>query len=241
MRILNFQRWKLPPQKISMTFKDSIWKDDILFFTNAKINTLCFSIQMNCKWENFKLKNLLMFEDLTWNLSHSIVICHKTKLLQETFKHLKNFLHENEIWLETYNIGKELFLRHLRFKALNNLKNLSCADFKLQHWNFQQLEELSSTHFLKLECWNSQQFEKHSFTLENLQHFEEVSSTPPIHLEKLQAPCMPPLGNELPLTLQTRKPSFKRILSFFLCNTSSKSFITSCFNTMSFLLFSVGP
>jgi hypothetical protein len=31
-------------------------------------------------------------------------------------------------------------------------------------------------------------FEEHSSTLKNLQHFEEVSSTPPTHLEKLQAP-----------------------------------------------------
>jgi len=48
-----------------MTFKDSIWNDDILLNTNAKTNTLCFCIQMKCKWENLKLKSLLMFEDLT--------------------------------------------------------------------------------------------------------------------------------------------------------------------------------
>ena len=56
---------QLQPSNFSMTFKDSIWKDDILLNTNAKTNTLCFFIQMKCKWENFKLKNLLMFEDLT--------------------------------------------------------------------------------------------------------------------------------------------------------------------------------
>jgi hypothetical protein len=89
MHILNFQRWKLPPSNFSMTFKDSIWKDDILLNINAKTNTLCFSIQMKCKWGNFKLKNLLMFEVFTWNLSHSIATCHKTKTLQETLKHLK--------------------------------------------------------------------------------------------------------------------------------------------------------
>jgi hypothetical protein len=152
------------------------------------------------------------------------------------------------------NIGKEFSLTHLKLEAFNNMKNLSCTHLKLQRWNFQQLEELSSTHFLKLECWNSQQLEKHSSklekhfsklekhssTLENLQHFEEISSTCPTHLEKLQAPCMSPLGNELPLTLQTKKPSLKRILSFLLCNTSSKPFTTSCSNTMSFLLLGVG-
>jgi hypothetical protein len=135
MCILNLQRWKLPPSNFSMTFKDSIWKDDILLNTSAKTNTLCFYIQMNCKWENFKLKNLLMFEDLTWNLSHWIVICHKTKPSQETVKHLKNFLAQFEIWLETCNIGKKLFLTHLKLEAFNNLKNLSCTHLKLQCWN----------------------------------------------------------------------------------------------------------
>jgi hypothetical protein len=54
---------------------------------------------------------------------------------------------------------------------------------------------------LKLE---TERLEEHFSTLRNLQHFEEVSSTPHTHLEKLQAPCMPPLGNELPLTLQNK-------------------------------------
>jgi hypothetical protein len=31
----------------------------------------------------FQVENLLMFEDLTSNLSHLITICHKTKPLQE--------------------------------------------------------------------------------------------------------------------------------------------------------------
>jgi hypothetical protein len=75
----------------------------------------------------------------------------------------------------------------------------------------------------------------------NLQHFEEVSSTPPTHLEKLQAPCMPPLGNELPLTLQTKKPCLKTILSFFPMQYKFKPFTTSYSNTMSFLLLGVGP
>jgi hypothetical protein len=36
---LNFQRWKLSPSNFSMTFKDSIWKEDILN-TNVTTNTL---------------------------------------------------------------------------------------------------------------------------------------------------------------------------------------------------------
>jgi len=99
--------------------------DDILLNTNAKTNTLCFCIQTKCKWENLRLKNLLMFEDLTWNLSHSMVICHKTKPLQETLKHLKKFLHKLQIWLETCRIGKKLSLTHLKLKPFNNLKNFS--------------------------------------------------------------------------------------------------------------------
>jgi hypothetical protein len=64
------------------------------------------------------MKNLLMFENLTWNLSHSIVICHKTKPLQETLKQLKN-----PVFAQISNLNVE---------------------------TLQQLEELSSTHFLKL-------------------------------------------------------------------------------------------
>jgi hypothetical protein len=81
MHILNFQRWKLPPSNFSMTFKNSIWRNDILFSQMRKQTLYVFSIEMNCNWENFKLKNLLMFEDLTSNLSHSITICHKKKPL----------------------------------------------------------------------------------------------------------------------------------------------------------------
>jgi hypothetical protein len=84
---------------------------------------------------------------------------------------------------------------------------------KLQCWKPQKLEELSFTRLnLKLE---TSRLEEHSSTLKNLQHFEKVSSTPRTHLEKLQALCMPPLGNELPLTLQTKNLVSKRILSFF--------------------------
>ncbi len=63
---------------------------------------------MKCKWEIFKMKNLLMFEELTWNLSHSIVICHKTKPLQKTLKHLKkHFLHKFQTWmLKLFNNSK---------------------------------------------------------------------------------------------------------------------------------------
>jgi hypothetical protein len=61
-----------------------------------------FSIQGKGKWENLKMKNLLMFEYLTWNLSHPIAICHKAKPLQETLKHLKKFL------AQTWNLNVEI-------------------------------------------------------------------------------------------------------------------------------------
>jgi hypothetical protein len=69
-------------------------------------------------------------------------------------------------------------------------------------------------HTFELKTWNLKTW-RHSSRLKNLQHFEEVSSTPPTHLEKLQAPCMPPLGNELPLTLQTKNLVSKGFSPFF--------------------------
>ncbi len=112
--------------------------------------------------------------------------------------------------LEAFNNMKNLSSTHfLKFEHWNiqQFEELSSTNFlKFERWNIQQFEKLSSTHFLKFERWNSQQLEKYSSTLENLQHFVEVSSTPPTHSEKLQALCMPPLGNELPLILQTKKP-----------------------------------
>jgi hypothetical protein len=83
MHIFNFQKWKLPPSNFSMTFKDSIWKDDILLNTNVKTNILCLFYSNELQVINFKLKNLLTFEELSSNLSHSITIYHKTKPLQE--------------------------------------------------------------------------------------------------------------------------------------------------------------
>jgi hypothetical protein len=95
-------------------------------------------------------------------------------------------MHKLEISLETCNNCKELFLTHLKLEAFNNSKtSLShSSNFKVE--TFKKLEE-------------------HFSPFENLQHFEEVSSTLPTHLEMLQAPCMPLLGNGLPLTLQPCK------------------------------------
>jgi hypothetical protein len=97
----------------------------------------------------------------------------------------------------------------LKVKTFNNLKNFLPHFLKLQCWNLQQLEKLFFTH-IELKTWNLKTWRTFFHTWKILEHFEEVFSTPPTHLEKLQAPCMPPLGNELPLTLQTKTPSFKK-------------------------------
>ncbi len=142
------------------------------------------------------------------------------------------------IWNLKLSITWETCLAHtsnFNVETLNNLKNFLSHIFS--NFNIETFNNLknSCSHTLHLKL------KEHSCTLENLQHFEEVSSTPPTHLEKLQAPCMPPLGNELTLTLQTKNPYLKRILSFLLCTTSSKPFTICCFNTMSILLLNVGP
>jgi hypothetical protein len=104
-------------------------------------------------------------------------------------------------------------------------------------WRFQQLKDLSFTN-LKLSMnrknlshtfsqTSKLKFFPNTFTLKNLQHFEEISYIPPTHLERLL------------LSLQScklKKASLKRILPFY-----AKPLTTSCFNTMSFLLLGVGP
>jgi hypothetical protein len=74
----------------------------------------------------------------------------KQNLYEKPSKIWKTFLHKFEIWLETYNVGKELSFTHLKLEAFKKLKNLSCTHLKLERWNSQQFEELSSTHFFKL-------------------------------------------------------------------------------------------
>jgi hypothetical protein len=52
---------------------------------------------------------------------------------------------------------------------------------------------------------------------------------------------MPPLGNELPLTLQIKNLVSKGFSPFFYAIQAQNLFTTSSFNTMSFLLLGVGP
>ncbi len=99
------------------------------------------------------------------------------------------FLHKIEIWLETWNNGKKLFLTHLKFEAFNNLK-LSTIWKTFFHtfsnFNIETLNKSNNSipHF-KPKTWILKTWKKTFSTLENLQHFEEVSSTPPTHLEML--------------------------------------------------------
>jgi hypothetical protein len=120
---LELPKVKVTTIKLFHDFQKLHLESDILLNTNAKTNTLCLSIQMNCKWENFNLKNLLMFEDLTSNLSHSITIVTKQNLYKKTFKHLKTFLHKLETSFETSNNGKKISLTHLKLEDFNKLKN----------------------------------------------------------------------------------------------------------------------
>jgi len=64
-------------------------------------------------------------------------------------------------------------------------KNYNKHSLKLESWSSQELKELSSKHF-HLETWYFQKLKKTSFPhLKNLQHFEEISSTPLTHLALL--------------------------------------------------------
>jgi hypothetical protein len=64
------------------------------------------------KFQDEKLANV---ENFTWNLSHSIVICHKTKPLQETLKHLEK--------------KKIAQISNLNVEILQQLKELSSTHF----------------------------------------------------------------------------------------------------------------
>ncbi len=141
MRILSSQSWKLPPSNFSITFKDSIWKDDILLNINAKTNTLYYSIQMKCKWENYKLKNLLMFEDFTWNSPTQLLYVSKQNLYKKPLTLEKKIctnlkfdlklvkLVKNSLW-HTWNLklstaGKTSFahISNFNIETFNNFKN----------------------------------------------------------------------------------------------------------------------
>jgi hypothetical protein len=56
----------------------------------------------------------------------------KQNLYKKLSNTWKTFLQKSKIWLETCNIGKELFLMHLKFEAFNNLKNLSAHTSNLK-------------------------------------------------------------------------------------------------------------
>jgi hypothetical protein len=101
---------KVATIKLFHDFQDSIWKDDILLNTSAKTNILCLFIQKNCKWGNLKLKNLLIFDDVISNLSHSIIICHKRKPLQEALKPLEKLSDTNlKFHLKLVTMAKNSF------------------------------------------------------------------------------------------------------------------------------------
>ncbi len=95
MRILNFQRWKLPPSNFSMTFKDSIWKEDILN-TNATTNTLKLE-----SWSFQQLKELSSkdFHFETWYFQKQVFHTWKT---YNTLK--KSLPHFPPTWKDYYSL-----------------------------------------------------------------------------------------------------------------------------------------
>jgi hypothetical protein len=110
----------------------------------------------------FQVKNLLMFQDFISNLSHWIVMCHKTKPLQENPLTLENLsCTKPKFHLKLATMVKTLF-DTLETWSFQQLENLCCTNFKLRHWNSQQLEE--STKFFKLQCWKFQELEELSST-----------------------------------------------------------------------------
>jgi len=142
MCILNFQRWKLPPSNFSMTFKDSIWKENILN-TNVTINTL--------------FKRLKALQEI-FNTSHKLE--KKRKLLTLT----NLLLHKLEISLETCNNGNFFFwhtwnftLSTVRSPFFHTLQTFNESKNSLPHtfWNF-KVEILTTwkTFFQTFSPWN---------------------------------------------------------------------------------------
>jgi hypothetical protein len=90
----------------------------------------------------------------------------------------KSFI--TQAWNFIWNLQQceKLSLTHLKLHTFNNSNSF------LSHTsNFQWIEEFSSTHF-HLEIWYFQKTWRTNFSrLKNLQHLEEISSTPPTHLE----------------------------------------------------------
>ncbi len=153
----------------SMTLKDSIWKedilntnattntriwnDDILSNANAKTNTLWFCTQMKCKWENLKLKKLLMFEDLTWNLSpQNKTFTRNPQTLEKLSCTNLKFglklvgLAKNSLW-HTWNLNLSTTWRIL-FHSLSQTSTLKTSKtwrtlfhtFELKTWNLKTLK-----------------------------------------------------------------------------------------------------
>jgi hypothetical protein len=165
MRILNFQRRKLPPLNFSMTFKDSIWKDDILLNTNVKTNTLYISIQMNYKWENFKFKkNSNVWKPHFKSLPLNHYMWQNKTFTKKSSNTWKTLLHKLEILVETCNNGKYLCLAHLKLEAFNNLKTSFSTNLKLQRWNFEQFEKTPFHTFSNLNIQTFNKLKKFSST-----------------------------------------------------------------------------
>jgi hypothetical protein len=162
-------------------------------------------------------------------------------------------LFSNELQVKKFQVEKLASVRKPNLKSLplncymsqnktftinpQTLEKLACTNLKFD-LKLVTLAKKFLPHTLNLKLETSR-LEEHSSTLEILEHFEEVSFIPPTQLENLQALYILPLGNELPLTLQTKTPSLKKDILFFSMQRNLK--ITFRSKTMFFLLFGVGP
>jgi hypothetical protein len=133
-----------------MTFKDSIWKEDILNM-NATTNIL------SKDWKLWK-KSLTTHVNLKGKKKVlSLANLHKL----ETCNNAKNSLWP--IWNFTLSITQRAFFHTLQ--TFNELKNSFAHTFTLKLDTFKKLWRTSFSH------------------LKNLEHLEEISSTPPSQLK----------------------------------------------------------
>jgi hypothetical protein len=153
MRILNFQRWKLPPSNFSMTFKDSIWKEDNLN-TNATTNTL--------------LKRLKVVEEI-FDTSHKVEketsnTCNNEKnSLWHTWNSIlstspRPLLHKPQTFNESKDSLPHFFL-NFKVEIINNSKNCLWNTLTLKLDSFKNLEEQVFSHLKKLTTFSRNLFQ----------------------------------------------------------------------------------
>jgi hypothetical protein len=121
-----------------MTFKGSIWKDDILLNINFKTTILfyfLFKWITSGKLQVQKISNVWKphFKSFSFNR----YMWQNKTFTKKPLNIWKNFLHKLEISFETYNNCKYLCLAHLKLEAFNNLKTSlpQTSNFNVETFN----------------------------------------------------------------------------------------------------------